>query len=101
MGVQGWNLSELQVRAFRATAKSLGVPVAGKSFAAAYTTTDVTQALEGDSLYVIVASSAAFIGAADSTVAANRLYLPAGQQFWISTPPAGVTLYGGKMDDVG
>jgi hypothetical protein len=111
MGAGTWNLPEFTIRAHKATAKGAGQPVAGKCSTTAFAATDVTVSLEADAMYQLVASTDAWFGMSDATVAANRAYLKAWVPFYLMTGmaatlhftqvTAGGNLYIAKLDDVG
>lgn len=98
-------------RAMRGQAQSYGPPLAGKSLTVAFDATDKTVALDGSATYMLAATSACFIGLADTTAATNQELLPASWQRILSTPAAGLTLHvtqqsaagtlkAAKLDDV-
>lgn len=85
-----------------------GMPVAGKALSLAYDATDQTLSLEASAVYVLCATTDVFLGAADTTTAANQsIYLPAGTLYAIQTGAAATlhatrvsvsgTLYAGKV----
>ena len=99
-----------QVEAGIAVARAYGVPVAGKKLSLSFDATDKTLALEADSMYVLYASSDVYLGAADTTSAANQsIYLPSGTLYAMRTRvaftlhatqvSAAGTLHAGKVVD--
>lgn len=94
-------LNEVQFAAAKAAARAYGVPVAGKGLVVAFDATAKTLALEADSFYVLCATAAVFLGAADTTQAANKsIYLPANTLMGIQTQAA-FTLYATQVTGAG
>ena len=79
-----------------------GQPVAGGAQTLAFDATDKSITLSAGQLYVLVASSDAFLGAADITVAGNRaIYLPAGVQYAMQIGATDLVLHAGQVSLAG
>lgn len=66
-----------------------GVPVAGKKVSLAYDATDKALALEASAVYILYATTDVYLGAADTTTAANQsIYLPSGVLYAMQTGAA-------------
>ncbi len=97
----GYNAFDMTLRAMRGLAQSFGPPVAGKSQRLTTDATDKTLTLEGGAVYMLTATTAAYIGLADTTQAANGALLPANVPIWIQAPSAGLVLHATQQSATG